>query len=250
MPKGVYVRTEQTRKNMSLARKNYLGSLNEDQKLALAESRKAAGVEHRDWYQSLPASKKTSIRECLSKGWHRSVSADCRKKISASKMGHAVSKETRDKLSMANKGIHRWSAEQRAQISARNKGRASSWKGKKHSDEYRRRMSESTKGLRTKEKAANWRGGITGENRNIRCGVEYKLWREGVFYRDNHTCQKCKTRGGPLHPHHILNFSQYREIRFSVDNGVTLCVPHHHEFHRRYGRENNTLGQLEEFLNV
>jgi len=125
------------------------------------------------------------------------------------------------------------------------------WKGKKRSilcplsDETKKRMSELFKG----EKGSNWKGGVTHIHKILRNSAEFKDWREAVFERDDWTCQKCNVRGGSLHPHHILNFSQYPDMRFSLDNGVTLCEKDHREFHKRYGQEYNTKEQLNEYLN-
>ena len=69
-----------------------------------------------------------------------------------------------------------------------------------------------------------------------------------MFVRDGWTCQKCGKRGGMLHPHHILNFAEHPTLRFRVDNGVTLCVSHHREFHATYGSAGNTREQIEEYL--
>ena len=78
--------------------------------------------------------------------------------------------------------------------------------------------------------------------------MEFRLWREAVFARDNWTCQKYGIKGGRLHPHHIKNFSEYPELRFAVDNGITFSEKAHKEFHKKYGIKNNTKEQLEEFL--
>jgi hypothetical protein len=88
----------------------------------------------------------------------------------------------------------------------------------------------------------------TDESKIWRTRIEYKLWRKSVFERDNFTCQKCRIKGGHLHPHHILNFSQYPELRFDMDNGITLCKECHKLFHKIYGKQNNTREQLNEFL--
>jgi hypothetical protein len=101
----------------------------------------------------------------------------------------------------------------------------------------------------TGDKSPNWRGGITPLNKMMRKSVEYRLWREAVFARDNWVCQKCTGRGCFLHPHHILNFSRYPELRFAIDNGYTLCRKCHMAFHNKYGRSNNTKEQLNEYLN-
>jgi 5-methylcytosine-specific restriction endonuclease McrA len=67
----------------------------------------------------------------------------------------------------------------------------------------------------------------TDESKTIRRLVEYRLWRESVYKRDNWTCTECNQRGGELHPHHIKPFAFFPELRFAIDNGVTLCVPCH-----------------------
>ena len=104
------------------------------------------------------------------------------------------------------------------------------------------------KGYNKGKKNPSWKGGITPENRKFRTNIEFRLWRESVFARDNWTCQKYGIKGGKLNPHHIKNFAQYPELRFAIDNGITLSVKAHREFHKKYGYKNNTKEQLEEFL--
>jgi hypothetical protein len=69
-----------------------------------------------------------------------------------------------------------------------------------------------------------WRGGITPERLAIRSSLEYKLWRTAVFERDNYTCVWCgNNKSGNLNAHHIKPFSRFPELRFAIDNGITLC---------------------------
>ena len=89
--------------------------------------------------------------------------------------------------------------------------------------ETRLKISEKLEG----DKGGNWQGGKTKENILIRQGIEYRLWREAVFVRDNWTCQKCHNRGGTLQVHHINSFAEYPELRFVVSNGLTLCLNCH-----------------------
>lgn len=119
-------------------------------------------------------------------------------------------------------------------------GTKANWVGKKHSEESKKKMSESAKGkvvsLETRkkisealsgEKAPNWQGGKTLENYTIRHTLNYRLWREEVFKRDDYTCVLCGIRGGDLNADHIKPFSQFPDLRFDVNNGRTLCVPCH-----------------------
>lgn len=69
--------------------------------------------------------------------------------------------------------------------------------------------------------------GRTPINRRIRHSVEYKLWHEAVFQRDNWTCIFCNKRGGELHADHIKPFAYFPELRFAIDNGRTLCIDCH-----------------------
>ena len=84
----------------------------------------------------------------------------------------------------------------------------------------------------------NWKGGITPENESIRHSHKYKVWRDEVFKRDNYTCQHCKQKCGNgvnviLHAHHIKSFTQFKDLRFEVVNGITLCKQCHYILHTK-----------------
>lgn len=155
---------------------------------------------------------------------HKPISEEIRKKMSKSHTGKIRTEVHKRNLSISNKGQVPWIL------------------GKKHSIESRLKMSNATKNKprinQRGEKNVNWKGGITEINHKIRTSLEYKLWREAVFKRDNWTCIWCGQVGGKLNADHIKRFSDYPELRFAIDNGRTLCEDCH-KTTETYGRKNS-----------
>lgn len=77
------------------------------------------------------------------------------------------------------------------------------------------------------------RGG-SGSQRNM---PRYSEWRKAVYERDAYTCQDCGA-SGRIVAHHIKQWAHYPELRFDVDNGVTLCGDCHElkHPHIRFGK--------------
>jgi len=54
----------------------------------------------------------------------------------------------------------------------------------------------------------------------------YKFWSKSVKDRDSWKCKICDCKKG-LIAHHILGFTYYPELRYDINNGITLCPAHH-----------------------
>ena len=52
-------------------------------------------------------------------------------------------------------------------------------------------------------------------------------WRKKIYERDNYTCRKCGKRGYRLQAHHIKPYKSNLELRYDVNNGLTLCIDCH-----------------------
>ena len=117
--------------------------------------------------------------------------------------------------------------------------------GKKLSESHRLKLSGKNSNF--------WKGGKMAEYpelERIRKSNEYNLWHKANLERDYFTCQKCKKLRGELRVHHINNFLDYPELRFAIDNGITLCKNCHLDFHKKYGNRNTNHKQLQEFLTI
>lgn len=148
----------------------------------------------------------------------KKYSEEIRKNMSERMKGRKTSEETRKKMSLSHKGKMPKNIEE-----FQRKGAIANI-GRKPTEETRRKMSEAKKG----EKAYQWKGGKSSIDRILRRSLEYKLWREAVFSRDNFTCIWCgDNRGGNLEADHIKPFCNYPELRFAIDNGRTLCKDCH-----------------------
>lgn len=112
-------------------------------------------------------------------------------------------------------------------ISAKKYGFGKWMTGKKHTIETRLKMRAKEEERIASGKHNFYIDGRTPERMVIRHSLDYKLWREAVFKRDDFTCKECKQRGIYLEAHHIKPFALFPELRFAIDNGVTLCTSCH-----------------------
>lgn len=163
------------------------------------------------------------------------------------------------------KGIYIRTEEVKKRLRLLRKGKISWNKGKTPSDETKRKLrlanigkkaSEETKQKmrlsHKREKAYNWKGGISPFNVQIRGNTKYKQWRSDIFIRDNFTCKKCGKIGGKLEAHHKKPFHKFiEEIKinlplldlyegvmtytplWNLENGITLCKSCHKKINTR-----------------
>lgn len=143
-----------------------------------------------------------------------------------------LSEEHKKKISESLKKIggglwmkgKRHSAETKLKMSNSHKGQSSWNKGIPATPEHKKSVSESLKGVNH----WNWQGGKTKESHSRRNQLEYKQWRTAVFERDGFKCKIANVDCvHEVHAHHILRFAEYKELRFDVNNGITLCKNHH-----------------------
>lgn len=141
----------------------------------------------------------------------------------------------------------------RNKISLSKKGKPSPMLNKKHKAETIEKIRESNIGqkrteetiskikiarrLQIGEKCPGWKGGITKEVTKLRNSNEYQIWRKSVFERDEYKCKVC-SEGGHLEAHHIIGVHQRLDLIFDIQNGITLCIICHIDFHKKFGRKN------------
>jgi hypothetical protein len=82
--------------------------------------------------------------------------------------------------------------------------------------------------------APHWIDGRTPENVRERHSKKYFDWRKQVFVRDGFKCQICEKVGGKLNAHHICEWHKYKDLRFAIDNGITLCEDCHKKIHHKF----------------
>lgn len=131
------------------------------------------------------------------------------------------------------------------------KGQEGTFKGKHHTLETRKRLSDIAKadgrvpydpGVGSYMKGRRgadtpgWKGGITPERQAFYSLPEWAEAAKRVWARSGAKCARCEvnhnteTRRGTFHIHHIVSF-EVRELRADISNLVLLCKPCHHFVH-------------------
>ncbi len=118
-------------------------------------------------------------------------------------------------------------------------------KGRVFTEEHLRKLSISNIGKHNYKRGPAWNKGLKGfmagdkngrwvsdrtklSKKQERNDVAYREWRKNVWLRDNFKCKianpDCK---GRIEAHHILGWTKYPELRYELNNGITLCHAHH-----------------------
>ena len=169
------------------------------------------------------------------------MTPETKRKIGEARKGKKHSEETKEKIrisAMGNKrakGMIPWnkgkkffpkiSEEEREARSERMRGGKNPMFGKPVSKERKKIASERHRGAGNH----SWKGGLEFRKKtNDRRDSAYGAWRKQVWLRDNFACKianpDCK---GRLEAHHILGWAEYPELRYEINNGITLCHAHH-----------------------
>lgn len=78
------------------------------------------------------------------------------------------------------------------------------------------------------ENHPRWKGGTKSRDKQSLHNPPYREWRMSVYKRDGFKCRIAnKECSGQLEAHHILRWSSYPELRYELNNGITLCLAHH-----------------------
>jgi hypothetical protein len=180
-------------------------------------------------------------------------------------------KERNEKISKACRGIKR-SNETKRKISQSLKGNKRGV-GSKHTNEWKERLREKMKGNqfakgyknvlgkhwkvkgipywkgKTKELSPRWIKDRTKLKKdNERNDPTYQEWRLNVWKRDNFKCKiNNEDCNGKIIAHHILSWRKYPELRYNINNGITLCQAHHP---RKRAKEKRLIPMFQELVLV
>lgn len=97
--------------------------------------------------------------------------------------------------------------------------------GAKITEAHKRKISESNAG----KGHPNWIADRSKlAKRQQRNDYAYVEWRKSVWLRDNYKCKIANPDcAGRIEVHHILGWTAYPELRYQLNNGITLCHAHH-----------------------
>lgn len=167
---------------------------------------------------------------------HKKRLSEARLRVKA-KLGYINSPETRKKMSISAKN-KKLSEEHKRNIGEAHKGEKSHlWKGglpkcicgKKLSAYTSKQCQTCFHNQHKGSNHYNWKQDrnslVKKQKRN---DLAYRDWRKEVWLRDNFKCKidnsDCE---GRIEAHHILGWKDYPDLRYKINNGITLCHAHH-----------------------
>ena len=121
-------------------------------------------------------------------------------------------------------------------------------------EDARNRMRDMQIAKKTSGQHGNrWNKEMSVEDRYLRHHRNYIpgfiSWRKDVYKRDGYRCVICDRKNGTrIEAHHIVSWNANRDLRVDVNNGTTMCVDCHKEFHSVYGYGKNTEDQWTAFV--
>jgi len=150
--------------------------------------------------------------------WNKGIKLpiNLRRRMSIGGKGKILSLEHKNNISKGNKGKHGHSVS----LSAREKIRQFNL-GKKYTIHTRNKMSNSQTSRYNKIGRKIYKRSFHVRDK------QYLKWRSDVFTRDNWTCMTCGVRGCYLEAHHIKSWTHFMDLRYKLENGVTLCLECH-----------------------
>lgn len=165
------------------------------------------------FWENNPSLKKIWSKRSRRINTGKKLSKETKEKISIARKGTKFSEETKRKISMSvKKRFKLFSLEQR--------NRFKSFEGRKHTEETKRKMSLSASG----ENNHQWRGGSSFIPYSFIFNNDLK---EQIRKRDNYICKNCKSKQQKrkLQVHHI----DYDKQNNSLNNLISLCQPCHNK---------------------
>mgnify|MGYP001612211144 CR=1 FL=1 len=190
MPKGIYIRVK-------------LVSLETRKKISKALKG------HPMWNKTSPT---------LGKHWKIKDTSNMGKHL----IGKKLTQRIKEKISKSN--LLTFSVRNNSDRQGKNNNGGKFMKGRQHSEETKRKMSKAAKNY------IHWNWNPDREvikNRPTRTSTEYVDFRNQCKNRDKNCKLKDENCNGYLIVHHIKRWIEYPELRFDIDNGITLCQKHH-----------------------
>lgn len=106
------------------------------------------------------------------------------------------------------------------------------------------------RGIHVGDKNPCWRGGIPFRKKSDRAYDDsaFMEWRKQIKDRDGWKCRIANLDcDGQLEAHHILSWRDFPELRYKVNNGITLCRAHHP---RKWAEEKRLAPYFQELVSV